>query len=246
MSLNKAATISASRDLPPGLVVAVQNQRVVMFLGAGASLEARGPNNAKPPSAGDLRTALARHSFDDPLDGYDLMSVASMAIQQAGQGAVFERVRALLEPFNPSPAHQLLPRFHWRQIATTNYDLLIERAYASCANPVQEIVPLVLSHEHYSLYERNRNRLFDRLGPVTAKLGRVARISGAGAMPPSRLGSGDAERDRASQIQHAVQRMDGDVHLRRATLVRARAQSVTDHLLEPADGGFDPGTGVVS
>ena len=200
MSLNKAATVSASRDLPPGLVVAVQNQRVVMFLGAGASLEARGPNNAKPPSAGDLRTALARHFFDDPLDNYDLMSVASMAIQQAGQGAVFERVRALLEPFNPSPAHQLLPRFHWRQIATTNYDLLIERAYASCANPVQEIVPLVknsepvlerrqaaknpvellklhgclahlhdeavplvLSHEHYSLYERNRNRLFDRL-----------------------------------------------------------------------------------
>jgi len=30
--------------------------------------------------------------------------------------------------------------------------------------------------------------------------------------------------------------MDGDVHLGRATLVRARAQPVADHLLEPADG----------
>ena len=32
--------------------------------------------------------------------------------------------------------------------------------------------------------------------------------------------------------------MDGDIHLGRSTPVRARAQPVTDHLLEPADGRF--------
>jgi len=40
--------------------------------------------------------------------------------------------------------------------------------------------------------------------------------------------------------------MDGDVHLNRSTLVRAGAQPVTDHLLEPADGGFNASSGVVS
>ena len=147
MSVTRLSSAPASLALPAGLVQAVQNKRVVIFLGAGASSEARGPNNSRPPNSTALRDHLARHFFGDPLDGYDLMSVASMAIQQAGQGVVFEQVRALLEQFRPSSAHLLLPRFHWRAIATTNYDLLIERAYADCGNPVQEIVPLVKNSE---------------------------------------------------------------------------------------------------
>jgi len=35
-----------------------------------------------------------------------------------------------------------------------------------------------------------------------------------------------------------VERVDGDVHLGRPTIIRARAQPVPDHLLEPADRGF--------
>jgi len=45
-------------------------------------------------------------------------------------------------------------------------------------------------------------------------------------------GSGDADGDRATQFQHTVEGMDGDVHLGRPTPVRARAQTVTDHLLD--------------
>jgi len=40
--------------------------------------------------------------------------------------------------------------------------------------------------------------------------------------------------------------MDGDVHPGRATLVRARAQPVTDHLLEPAYGSLGAGPSRVS
>ena len=47
-------------------------------------------------------------------------------------------------------------------------------------------------------------------------------------------------------FQHAVRGMDGNVHLGRPTLVRAAAQPVTDHLLEPANGGFYPGSDVVA
>jgi hypothetical protein len=57
--------------------------------------------------------------------------------------------------------------------------------------------------------------------------------------PSTAWRSGDADGDRASQLQHAVERMDGNVHLVRPTLVRARAQPVTDDLLEPADGLLD-------
>src|SRR4051812_49601888 len=40
--------------------------------------------------------------------------------------------------------------------------------------------------------------------------------------------------------------MDGHVHLGPPTLVRARAQPVTDHALDPADGGLGSGPGGVS
>ena len=55
-------------------------------------------------------------------------------------------------------------------------------------------------------------------------------------------GSCDADGLRASQLQHAVQSMDGNLHLDRSTLVCAAAQPVTDHLFEPAHGGFDAGS----
>src|SRR5215218_48536 len=39
--------------------------------------------------------------------------------------------------------------------------------------------------------------------------------------------------------------MDGDVHLGRLTLVRARAQPIADHLFPPPDGGLGPSAFVV-
>src|SRR5215212_1851275 len=44
--------------------------------------------------------------------------------------------------------------------------------------------------------------------------------------PQPRLGSGDADGVRASQLQHAVEDKDRHVHLSCPTLVRARAQTV--------------------
>ena len=53
-------------------------------------------------------------------------------------------------------------------------------------------------------------------------------------------------RTRASELQHAVEDMDGHVHLGRPTLIRTRAQPVPDHPLQPADGGLGPGALVVA
>ena len=50
------------------------------------------------------------------------------------------------------------------------------------------------------------------------------------SIPSPILSSCDADGDRASQLQHAVQGMDAD-NLRGATPVLAKAQPVADHLL---------------
>src|SRR4051794_15902365 len=62
--------------------------------------------------------------------------------------------------------------------------------------------------------------------PVAVLHGSVGRAHS----PLPRSGSCDADGLRASQLQHAVQRMDGNLHLGRPTLVRAAAQPVTNHL----------------
>src|SRR3954466_11351677 len=70
---------------------------------------------------------------------------------------------------------------------------------------------------------------------------RGAWIMGAGALPPTPSGSGDADVLRASQLLHAVEHVDRPVHLSRPTLIRVRAQPVADHLFPSANGGLGLG-----
>ena len=53
-------------------------------------------------------------------------------------------------------------------------------------------------------------------------------------LPQPWSGVGDADWDRTCQPQHAVERVDSDVHLGRPALVRAGAQPVAHHLLQPS------------
>src|SRR4051812_33088057 len=70
---------------------------------------------------------------------------------------------------------------------------------------------------------------------------------GRGRTGPSPvLGSCDADGLRASQLQHAVERVDADVDLGHAAPVGARVQPVPDHALVPRDGRLGPGAGVVA
>jgi hypothetical protein len=72
--------------------------------------------------------------------------------------------------------------------------------------------------------------------------GCVAWIRGVGALTPAPSRLGDADVVRASQVQHAVEHVDGHVHLGGPTLLGVRAQPVPDHALEPADHRLGPGS----
>jgi len=55
--------------------------------------------------------------------------VAELAISERDLPTVQEFIASIFREFNPAEFHKLLPRFVWSGIATTNYDLIIERAY---------------------------------------------------------------------------------------------------------------------
>src|SRR5829696_5012337 len=85
------------------------------------------------------------------------------------------------------------------------------------------------------------------LGTATAATERSYRIQvhGSGTwtrLPQPRPGSSDADIARASELQHAVERMNGDVHLGRPTLVRGTVQRLGVYAAS-AHGRPEPGDG---
>ena len=80
--------------IPTVLVEAVKSRRVIPFLGAGASREAKGVGGKSPPDANQLRDILAQKFFGREMANRDVMAVAEMAASVAGgTGLVYEAVR---------------------------------------------------------------------------------------------------------------------------------------------------------
>ena len=136
-----------SEHIPPPLIEAVKGGRVILFLGAGASIEAKSGNGNLPPSTTQLARDLSQRFLGEDLSDFGLMRVASMASDKCGQNVVFEHIRSQLKAFRPSAAHKLIPTFRWHTIATTNYDTLVEDAYGESEQPLQDLLPFVKDAE---------------------------------------------------------------------------------------------------
>lgn len=142
------ATSQPKTTLATPLIEAVKAQRCVLFLGAGASKEAKNAAGYKPPDANQLRDILADRFFKKSMPNRDVMAVAEMAIANSGSAAqVYDEVRKAFTGFAPQSAHQLIPTFSWRAIATTNYDTIVEETYKGVATRLQQIVPIVKDDE---------------------------------------------------------------------------------------------------
>jgi hypothetical protein len=146
MMAKKAA--AAKIEIPPLLIEAVKSRRAIPFFGAGASKEATNATHKTPPDADQLRDILANRFFNREIKNRDVMAVAEMAIEvSGGQSRVFEAVREAFDTFEPGDAHRLVTTFNWRMVATKNYDVLIERAYAQSKQRRQNLVRFVKDDE---------------------------------------------------------------------------------------------------
>ena len=69
--------------------------------------------------------------------------------------------------------------------------------------------------------------------------GVVAWIAAGDAPPHPSSSSGDAYGNRASQIRHAIQDVEGDTNFCASAFVRVEAQPIADYLLISTDRGLD-------
>jgi tetratricopeptide (TPR) repeat protein len=136
--------------LPQLLVDAVREQRAILFLGAGASIGAPHPKGVNIPLGDALRDQISEKFLNGELKNKSLVAVAAMAANDHGLTSLQTFIRDLFLPFTPADFHLLIPSFRWKALVTTNFDLIIERAYEDRGNDaVQHIVKTVKDGDQF-------------------------------------------------------------------------------------------------
>ena len=130
-------------ELPPYLLDQVKDGNVVILMGAGASVGARNSKGECPPTGQELSRLIADKFLGSSHRDDPLAFVSELAISESDLFTFQEFVRIIFEDFQPDAFHQLLPSFSWHGLATTNFALVIERAYAKTNHRVQDLVPFI-------------------------------------------------------------------------------------------------------
>ena len=146
-------------DLSPYLISEIENGNVVVMLGAGASSGAKNRQGQSAPLAGELARLLAEKFLSPEYATRPLGWVANYAVSETNIAPVQEYVASLVEGLIPTPAHHILTTFRWRAIVTTNYDTLIEDAYAANKSAPQKLVPLLDDDQNFDVKLHDRNAL---------------------------------------------------------------------------------------
>ena len=140
--------------LDAGLLDAIRSGRAVLFLGAGAARGATKTGGGSIPDAPELAAKIVNEFLGPDYAGLDFRSAYDLGASHRSARELQEFLHRELFPYQPADFHLIVPTFVWAGIATTNYDLIIERAYEQCPNAVQEIIP----------YCRDGDGSTDRLG----------------------------------------------------------------------------------
>jgi len=137
--------------IPEELYNYIISGNCVLFVGAGASIE------AGAPSAQEMTRELSKKYLQKQHQEEPLSKVASYIETKPGIGRrlVVDYLINRLSLLKPSKAHLLLPKFRWAAIYTANYDTLIEQAYERVGvkyKPIMSSCDLVIDTNDYYSY----------------------------------------------------------------------------------------------
>lgn len=141
-------------NIPPILLDSIREGQVFLFLGAGASVGALHKDNQKPPVGQGLAKLIAEKFLGHEFVNRPLAQVAELAVSETDLFTVQAFVASIYEGFYPNTFHKILPKLVWKAIATTNYDLIVERAYDEVKERLQ--YPVV--------FKKNGERVEQKLG----------------------------------------------------------------------------------
>lgn len=156
-------------EIPKVLKEQIAQGTAVLFLGAGATIGAKNKIGSEPPNGQQLAKLLSEKFLNDKTYNSSLQAVGGLAINNTDLTTVQEFIRTVFEDFEPADFHLLIPTFRWHGIVTTNYDLIIEKAYQEVKERLQSVVPIIsdLDRVDDKLRKENTIRLLKVHGCIT-------------------------------------------------------------------------------
>lgn len=137
----------ANTEIPKALIEQIKEGNAVLFLGSGAIYDCIHPNEKKPPLGNGLARLIADKYLGQEYMNYDLQHVSELAINETSLGEVQKFIHDIFVEFLPAQYHLQIPTYKWHSIFTTNYDLVIERAYDQVNEKLQNIVTFIKDSE---------------------------------------------------------------------------------------------------
>lgn len=128
------------KSVPGPLLDELNHGRWLPIIGAGFSKNAEVPGGSSPPNWNELGMALA-HDVTG-LEANNPLDTISAYEQAFGRVALVDAVSRLLRVHDAQPgrAHAVFARLGFQNVVTTNFDMLLERAYDDANRPCLPLV----------------------------------------------------------------------------------------------------------
>ena len=131
-------------NIPHHLIEQIRAGKAILFLGAGASYGATASTEPKTPPLGKKLGDLLSDKFlgGDSKDK-SLSVIGEYSIDASDLRTTQDYIAEIFTRFSPSPTQKAIADFRWAGLATTNYDQIIEKAYAENPKRLQTPVPVL-------------------------------------------------------------------------------------------------------
>lgn len=114
------------------MIESIAPSSTVLFFGAGSSIPSGAPSVAK------IIEQVSR-DFNIDAEGYSLTEITGLAEEKKSRTELIGCLRGMLNKICVTGALLNLPLYNWKNIYTTNYDMLIEQSYAKREKPISAI-----------------------------------------------------------------------------------------------------------
>lgn len=144
------------KEIPKPLIDQIRNKSVVLFLGSGFAYNSLHPDKKKAPLGPELATLIAKKFLGDEYISQPLTYISDLAISSVGLFEVQRFLYDTFEPFSPNEKQKAFAEFSWKAIFTTNYDLLVEKAYNNNPKAAQDLSPVFRNTREQDIFKTSK------------------------------------------------------------------------------------------
>ena len=144
------------------IISQIDQGKVVLFLGAGASHVAGGPSGQK-------LTQMIKSNFPKIDQGQnDFIEVCQDVVDTPpyDKNKLDEFVREKLLSLQPSSSHRAMTKYDWAAIFTTNFDDLVEVAYRTTPDASKRCIPVYSDNPQVTPADRGKVYVIGQLRVV--------------------------------------------------------------------------------